>query len=150
MLWFLFRQYGMMISVAFLYLDENAGMRIMDFYEKMAIVCRQIPEGMVATYGQIALLCGKPRNSRQVGYGLRHDLAGKDIPAHRVVNARGNLSGAGYFETWDMQKLLLQNEGVEVVWSPDGWKVDLSKYGWKNTMEEAFAIAAMFDESGSD
>lgn len=42
----------------------------MDFYQKMGIVCKQIPYGTVATYGQIALLCGKPKNSRQVGYGL--------------------------------------------------------------------------------
>ena len=48
----------------------------------------------VATYGQIAMLCGKPRNSRQVGYGLRENLAGEAIPAFRVVNGRGELSGA--------------------------------------------------------
>ena len=60
----------------------------MDFYQKMALVCARIPAGRVATYGQIALLCGKPRNARQVGYGLREELAG-DVPAHRVVNAKG-------------------------------------------------------------
>lgn len=48
----------------------------MTFYEKMRIVCLAIPAGSVATYGQIAMLCGKPRNSRQVGYGLRENLAG--------------------------------------------------------------------------
>lgn len=40
----------------------------MDFYERVALVCSRIPAGTVATYGQIALLCGKPRNARQVGY----------------------------------------------------------------------------------
>ena len=109
----------------------------MDFYQKMNLVCRRIPEGKVATYGQIALLCGKPNHSRQVGYGLKTGLAGEDIPAHRIVNARGELSGAGYFETWDLQKLLLEEEGVEVVRSGDVWKVDLKKYGWKNTLEDA-------------
>ena len=64
-----------------------------------------------------------------------------DIPAHRVVNAKGILSGAAAFETWDMQKQLLTGEGVEVLWTEDGWKVDLKKFGWKNTMEEAEAIA---------
>jgi len=108
----------------------------MNFYEKMEIVCRRIPEGKVATYGQIALLCGKPKNARQVGYGLRQGLC-KDVPAHRVVNGKGRLSGAAYFETWDLQKLLLQEEGVEVLWTGDGWQVDLKKYGWKNTMEDA-------------
>lgn len=48
----------------------------MTFYKKMRIVCLAIPAGSVATYGQIAMLCGKPRNSRQVGYGLRENLAG--------------------------------------------------------------------------
>ena len=113
----------------------------MTFYEKMAVVCRRIPRGTVATYGQIALLCGYPTHARQVGYGLKHELAGADIPAHRVVNAKGILSGAASFETWDMQKQLLTGEGVEVLWTEDGWKVDLKKFGWKNTMEEAEAIA---------
>lgn len=112
----------------------------MDFYERMGIVCSRIPEGKVATYGQIALLCGKPRNARQVGRGLRLGLAGENVPAHRVVNAKGELSGAGYFETWDLQKLLLQEEGVEVLWTGDGWRVDLQKYGWKHTMEDVKAI----------
>ena len=42
----------------------------MDFYQRARIVCANIPEGRVATYGQIALLCGKPKNARQVGYAL--------------------------------------------------------------------------------
>lgn len=62
----------------------------MTFYEKMRIVCRAIPAGRVATYGQIAILCGKPKNSRQVGYGLKHDLAGPDVPAFRIVNGNWN------------------------------------------------------------
>ena len=62
----------------------------MTFYEKMRIVCFAIPEGKVATYGQIAMLCGKPRNARQVGFGLRENLADNDIPAFRVVNGKEN------------------------------------------------------------
>ena len=127
--------------------------RKMTFYEKMAIVCRRIPRGTVATYGQIALLCGAPTHARQVGYGLKHDLAGEDIPVHRVVNAKGILSGAAALfklsksilptclNLGRMQKQLLTGEGVEVLWTEDGWKVDLKKFGWKNTMEEAEAIA---------
>ena len=52
----------------------------MDFYERMSLVCSRIPRGRVATYGQIALLCGYPKNARQVGYGLRQGLAG-EVPA---------------------------------------------------------------------
>lgn len=114
----------------------------MTFYEKMRIVCQAIPEGKVATYGQIALLCGKPKNSRQVGYGLKHNLAGDDIPAFRVVNSKGELSGASYFEFPDMQKILLQEEGVEVIWNGRKWCVDLKTYGWKNTFEEAEMLKA--------
>lgn len=117
----------------------------MDIYKRIGIVCSHIPEGKVATYGQIALLCGKPRNSRQVGYGLKHGLAGEDIPAYKVVNARGILSGAVYFDTFDMQKALLEEDGVRVLWTEDGWKVDLKKYGWKNTMEDVAYLTRLFE-----
>ncbi len=118
----------------------------MDFYKRMEVVCSRIPKGKVATYGQIALLCGKPKNARQVGYGLRENLAGGQVPAHRVLNAKGVLSGAGYFDTWDMQKMLLENEGVEVQRAEDGWAVDLKKYVWKNTLDDARELENMFAE----
>ena len=85
----------------------------MDFYKRGALVLKSIPQGKVATYGQIALLCGKPGNSRQVGYGLGRNLMVEDIPAYKVVNAQGILSGAAAFETFDMQKLLLEQECSE-------------------------------------
>ena len=119
----------------------------MDFYQKMRIVCMEIPYGTVATYGQIALLCGKPKNSRQVGYGLRENLAGDDVPAYRVVNSKGELSGAVHFEFPTLQKMLLQEEGVEVHWNGKNWYVDLKKYGWKNTMEEAYLLQEKFEEN---
>lgn len=118
----------------------------MDFYEKMAIVCKAVPKGRVATYGQIALLCGKPANARQVGHGLKCGLAGKDIPAHRIVNARGLLAGAVYFDTPDLQKLLLEEEGVEVKNTCPGWQVDLKRFGWKNTFEDAEKFRQAFQE----
>lgn len=116
----------------------------MTFYEKMRIVCLAIPRGRVATYGQIAMLCGKPRNSRQVGYGLRENLAGEGIPAFRIVNGRGELSGAFYFTIPDLQKTLLEEEGVPVNWDGRIWSVDLKKYGWATTVEDAAAFAARF------
>lgn len=109
---------------------------MMTFYEKMRIVCLAIPEGKVATYGQIALLCGKPKNARQVGYGLKKNLAG-DVPAYRVVNGKGELSGASHFEFPGMQKMLLEEDGIEVMWNGKNWCVDLKRFGWKNTLEEA-------------
>ena len=115
-----------------------------EFYKRAAIVCRAIPYGKATTYGQIALLCGRPKNARQVGYALNRNRLGDDIPAHRVVNARGILSGAAAFETADMQKMLLENEGVKVRFTPDGWQVDLKKDGWHNTMEDALRFLEIF------
>lgn len=117
----------------------------MDFYQRVAVVCKMIPEGKVATYGQIALLCGKPKNSRQVGYALRNNLSGDHLPAQRIVNHQGYLSGAGCFQEPDKQEVLLEEEGVEV--SPD-LRVDLKKYGWKNTLEDALWLRAYFEKTG--
>lgn len=119
-----------------------------DFYKRAAIVCRAIPYGKTATYGQIALLCGKPENARRVGYALNRGRLGEGIPAHRVVNARGILSGAAAFETADMQKRLLEKEGVMVHFTPDGWQVDRKKDGWHNTMDEAMQFQQIFGSLG--
>jgi methylated-DNA-protein-cysteine methyltransferase-like protein len=116
----------------------------MNFYERAALVCEQIPKGKAATYGQIALLCGKPKNARQVGYALNRGLAG-DAPAHRVVNAKGILSGAASFATPNLQKQMLEQEGVQVAWTEDGWRVDLKKDGWKSTMEDALWLRNEFE-----
>lgn len=119
----------------------------MDFYKRIGIVCNCIPQGTVATYGQIALLCGKPKNARQVGYALKMDLSG-NVPAYRVVNSKGILSGANYFEMPNLQKLLLTEDGIEVNWTVDGWKLDLKQYQWKNTMEEAEILLKKFETDG--
>lgn len=122
----------------------------MTFYEKMRLVCLSIPAGRVATYGQIAMLCGAPRNARQVGYGLREGLAGEDIPAFRVVNGKGDLTGANSFPQPDMQPALLAAEGVSSplerpllacrpenirlahrpppTWKPSGWHLNPQKH----------------------
>lgn len=114
----------------------------MDFYDKVAFVCKKIPYGKVATYGQIALLCGKPRNFRQVGYALNRRISG-EVPAHRVVNAKGFLSGASAFPIPGQQRMLLEEEGIEV---DANQCVDLKRYGWQNTMEEALEIRRCFEE----
>lgn len=119
-----------------------------DFYKRARAVCLSIPYGRAATYGQIALLCGAPKNARQVGYALNKGRLGEGVPAHRIVNSRGILSGAAAFETEDMQKALLEKEGIPVTREKDGWSVDLKKYGWKNTMEDALRLRAVFEEQG--
>lgn len=122
----------------------------MTFYEKMRIVCLAIPQGKVATYGQVAMLCGKPRNARQVGYGLRENLADCDVPAFRVVNGKGELSGAIHFHIPGLQKTMLEEDGIAVFWNGNNWCVDLKKYGWKNTVEEADAFARKFGNCPTD
>lgn len=112
-----------------------------DFYRRVGTVLRAVPEGRVVTYGQVALLCGRPRNARQVGYALRNDLSGQ-VPAHRVVNGQGVLSGAASFDYPGLQRRLLEEEGVKV--SADN-RVDLKVYGWKNTLKEAEALLEQFE-----
>ncbi len=120
----------------------------MDFYKRLELVCEKIPYGKVTTYGQLAMLCGKPKNARQVGYALNRGLAGENFPAHRVIGSSGYLNGAAAFDYPELQKMLLIEEGIPVEWSPKGCKVDLKKYGWKNTMEEAEGLRQKFGEMG--
>ena len=112
-----------------------------DFDRRMAEVCRRIPYGKAATYGQIALLCGFPGYARRVGYALSHRQLG-EIPAHRIVNAKGYLSGAGAFEEPGLQRRLLESEGVAV--SEDD-RVSLKRDGWNNTWQEAEELRLLFE-----
>ncbi len=83
-----------------------------DFYEAVYSVVRQIPKGRVSSYGIIAkLLGGSPR---LVGYALNHSHAQGDVPAHRVVNRNGLLTGKHHFSSPDRMRELLEAEGVEV------------------------------------
>lgn len=115
----------------------------MDFYQRTAVVCKFIPFGKVATYGQIALLCGKPGNARQVGYAFKKKISGMDLPAYRVVNHQGYLVGAKMFEAPDMQKRLLEAEGI---WVSVEDRVNLKEFGWKNTLDEALELRDLFQK----
>ena len=81
---------------------------------------------------------------------MKKGLAGENIPAYRVVNSRGILSGAVYFETHDMQKLLLEEEGVAVNLRDDVWCVDLRRYGWQNTLEDVYRLQSLFEAAEKD
>lgn len=76
-------------------------------------MCRQIPEGRVTSYGAIAKYLGAARSARMVGWAMNssHD---KDVPAHRVVNRNGVLSGKHHFSGTNAMQQLLEAEGVEV------------------------------------
>ncbi len=85
-----------------------------DFYAKVYAVVRQVPYGRVTSYGAIANYLGAPRAARMVGYAmnLSHD---KDVPAHRVVNRNGLLTGKFHFAGIHLMQQLLESEGVRVV-----------------------------------
>ncbi len=113
----------------------------MDFYRRVILVCRAVPLGYVATYGQIAKLCGRPQCARQVGLALNR--GGREpVPAHRVVNGRGFLSGAVAFLVPDLQRALLEAEGVEV---DAAQTVNLDRFGWKPTAEEQSLLTRQFE-----
>ena len=119
----------------------------MNIYKRMEIVCRSIPYGRVASYGQIAFLCGAPRNARQVGYALRTDKLGKNIPAHRIVNSKGQLSGAWHFGSSDLQKELLESEGIELYKDYNLWCLDIEKYIWKPDVNAIEQMKIKFEEA---
>jgi len=97
-------------------------------YRRIYRVVRRIPRGKVATYGQIALLAGIPRQPRQVGYAL-HALPGRsDVPWQRVINARGEVSKRSAPGTEGLQRAALESEGV--VFDERG-RVDLARYQWR-------------------
>ena len=94
-------------------------------FEKIYEVVKNIPKGKVATYGQVAMLSGNPRWSRVVGYALHVNPQPGVIPCHRVVNRFGETSKAFAFGGEDIQRKLLEEEGI--VFGKDG-KIDLTKY----------------------
>lgn len=83
--------------------------------KKIYEAVKQIPKGCVATYGQVAEMAGNPRMSRAVGNALHKNPDPEHIPCYRVVNFRGELSGAFAFGGKDVQKKLLEADGIEVV-----------------------------------
>ena len=101
--------------------------RLRAFFERVYEVVEQIPEGMVATYGQVALLAGRPRSARYVGYALHSNPRPGQIPCHRVVFADGRICEGFAFGGPDAQRELLMGEGVTFT---DPMHVDLAACRW--------------------
>ena len=99
----------------------------MNIYQRVYEAVTKIPRGKVTTDGQIALMAGSPRASRVVGGALHRNPAPGEIPCHRVVNREGRLAPDFAFGGPDVQKMLLEEEGVAV--SGEGL-VDLRQYLW--------------------
>jgi methylated-DNA-protein-cysteine methyltransferase-like protein len=96
-------------------------------HERIYAVARLIPRGRVATYGQIAAIAGRC-TPRMVGYAMASLPAGSDVPWHRVINSRGMISLSPDGEGYEVQRALLESEGV--VFDASG-RTDLALFGWK-------------------
>src|SRR5262245_14835710 len=98
------------------------------FERRVAALVAAIPRGRVTTYGLIAAALGDPRKAREVGWVLYGLPDGHDLPAHRVVNREGRLSGAWAFAHPELQHDRLVEDGVSFL--PDG-RVDLAQHLWE-------------------
>jgi len=95
------------------------------FADEVHDLVRTVPEGRVTTYGTLARLLGRPRSARMVGWAMHH--CPEDVPAHRVVNHNGTLSGGWAFGHPSVQRALLEAEGVRFIAAE---RCDLKRHGW--------------------
>lgn len=85
-----------------------------DFFQDVYDVVRHIPKGRVTSYGAIAKYLSSPRSSRMVGWAMNNAHSLQDVPAHRVVNRIGLLTGKMHFETPERMEELLKQEGIDI------------------------------------
>lgn len=97
------------------------------FFERVYEVVRQIPPGRVTSYGAIARYLGASGSSRMVGWAMNNASKLEDIPAQRVVNRNGLLTGKHHFPGTRVMEQMLEDEGVQVV---DDKVVDFQKHFW--------------------
>lgn len=99
-----------------------------NFFEKVYSIAKQIPYGKVTSYGAIAKALGTARSARMVGWAMNaaHNL--EDVPAHRVVNRKGLLTGKHHFEGTNLMQQLLESEGIVI---EDNKIIDLEKHFWE-------------------
>lgn len=104
-----------------------------NFFDKVYKVARLIPFGRVTSYGAIATYLGAARSARMVGWAMNNSSNQKpEVPAHRVVNKKGLLTGKHHFDGTNLMQQLLENEGIVVV---ENQIQDLDKIFW-NPSEE--------------
>jgi methylated-DNA-protein-cysteine methyltransferase-like protein len=99
-----------------------------NFFERVYIIARQVPYGKVTSYGAIAKALGTGRSARMVGWAMNASHNREDVPAHRVVNRKGLLTGKHHFEGTNLMQQLLESEGIEVI---DNQIVDFKKHFWQ-------------------
>ena len=99
-----------------------------NFFERVYEIARQILYVKVTSYGAIAKALGAARSARMVGWAMNASHNIEDIPAHRVVNRVGLLSGKHHFDGTNLMQQLLESEGIKIV---DNQIVDFEKYFWE-------------------
>jgi methylated-DNA-protein-cysteine methyltransferase-like protein len=110
----------------------------MSSYEKIYEIVRQIPYGKVATYGQVAELASLPGRARLVGYALFRVAPEAEIPWHRVINAKGEISESPVrYGSDHLQRSLLEAEGIQ--FDAKG-RISLRIYLWKATINESSGV----------
>jgi methylated-DNA-protein-cysteine methyltransferase-like protein len=98
-----------------------------NFFERVYDVARQIPYGKVTSYGAIAKVLGAARSARMVGWAMNASHNLEEVPAHRVVNRIGLLTGKHHFDGTNLMQQLLESEGIVVI---DNQIVDFEKHFW--------------------
>ncbi len=88
--------------------------KTLNFFDKVYDIAKLIPYGRVTSYGAIATYLGAAKSARMVGYALNGSVA-KNVPAHRVVNRKGLLTGKQHFEGTNLMQQLLESEGVIII-----------------------------------
>ncbi len=86
----------------------------LSFFGKVYQVARQIPHGKVTTYGSIANFLGMPKSARMVGWAMNASKNDDSVPAHRVVNKNGLLTGKNHFEGTNLMAQLLESENIKI------------------------------------
>jgi methylated-DNA-protein-cysteine methyltransferase-like protein len=102
-----------------------------NFFARVYAVARQIPYGKVTSYGAIAKVLGAARSARMVGWAMNASHNLEDVPAHRVVNRKGLLTGKMHFDGTNLMQQLLESEGIEVI---DNQIQDFEKHFWTPEM----------------
>ncbi len=102
------------------------------FFEDAQAVARLIPKGRVTSYGAIANYLSAPRSARMVGYAMKASAGDESVPAHRVVNRVGLLSGKHNFDEPNEMQIKLEQEGIEVI---ENQIQDFEKHFWDPTNE---------------
>ncbi|OHX65240.1 MGMT family protein [Flammeovirga pacifica] len=103
-----------------------------NFFQDVWEVVKLIPKGRVASYGDIAAYLGSKNGARMVGWAMNASHMLEDVPAHRVVNKKGLLTGKHHFDETNKMQTLLENEGIEII---DNQIQDLDKVKWNPNTE---------------